>query len=165
MADKLKLEDTLRESKAEVARQEGAIRLLDEQNQDLEVRITELIQRIEELETQAFRPGQPGEVPGRLIPEELAPVEIRVGPSGAVGPPKIVGKIVAIRNDIASIDVGSAQGVRENMRMVITHNARFVGYLEIYEVDPGAAAGIVKDKQVEPQVGDTVSFPPPAKTD
>jgi TolA-binding protein len=170
---KLKLEDDLRQTRATGARLEGKVRLLQEQIQEREITISDLNLRIEEIEKEVRigqpAAGQPGEaLPGRpgtvgaIAPDtvQLLPVPVAAGGSRA---PKIVGKIIAIRNDIASINVGKAQGVRVGMKMVITQNARFVGYLQIEEVDTSESAGIVKDKQFDPQVGDQVAYPPPTQ--
>jgi len=167
----VKLKDDLNQSKAEVARLDSKVKLLEEQLQDRDVQIGELNQRIDELQDELIKQRaatprvvmQPGAIGGQGGAELVQPITIvGAGPAKAA---TIVGKIVAVRNDIASINVGKAHGVTVGMKMVITKNTRFVGYLQIEEVDASEAAGIVKDKQAEPQVGDQVSYPPPAGTD
>ncbi|MHC4981980.1 MAG: hypothetical protein ACYTF6_02290 [Planctomycetota bacterium] len=163
--DNVDLQDAIDESRAAVARLTNKVRSQEEQIEDREIMITELKNRIDELQDQLLKVRPIAELV--RPPEEAGAEYVGVFPLGEVpaGAPKIVGKITAIRNDIASIDVGKNHGVKDGMKMVITHNATFVGYLQIEQVDIAEAAGIVTDKRFEPQVGDEVSYPPPAKID
>jgi len=63
----------------------------------------------------------------------------------------------AIKGDVASISIGSAQGIELGMKLMIYRGQEFVAYLTIENVDTGEAAGIITDKLFEPKQGDTVS--------
>lgn len=69
------------------------------------------------------------------------------------------GTITAIQLDpgVASINVGSAQGVVKGARLIIYRRDQLVGYLKIVEVEPHQAAGIIQDKLLDPQQGDKVA--------
>jgi len=75
----------------------------------------------------------------------------------AVTPGKIAGTIKAVRGELASINIGSAQGVTRGLRLYIYRDASFVGHLRIDEVDEGESAGTIVDKQLDPVVGDKVT--------
>ncbi len=71
--------------------------------------------------------------------------------------PIINGTIVAVSGDnLASINIGSANGVKRGMEMVIMRGSELVGYLRIEEVDPNASAGIIVEKRLTPAQGDKV---------
>ncbi len=72
----------------------------------------------------------------------------------------INGTIRAVRDDVASINIGSAQGVKPNMELTIyrTENGgRYVGKLRVSEVSVNEAGGVVFDKQFDPRPGDKVT--------
>jgi len=71
---------------------------------------------------------------------------------------KITGKVIDVQDDLLSIDIGSAMGVQEGMRMVIHRKDQFVSYLRIEMVEKDEAVGVIVDKQIDPQKGDEV-FP------
>ena len=70
--------------------------------------------------------------------------------------PPIEGTILAVDGAIASINVGSARGVRRGMRLVIYRGSNYVGRLHIVEVNARSAAGSVVDSPLQPQIGDKV---------
>ncbi|MFP4356066.1 MAG: hypothetical protein ACLFUJ_13165 [Phycisphaerae bacterium] len=70
---------------------------------------------------------------------------------------KISGTITAVKNDIASIDAGSAAGVTKGMRFVIYRGENFVGYLNIEVVEASKSAGFVSGGELQAQIGDRVT--------
>ena len=81
------------------------------------------------------------------------------GDKVAVGTDKIIaGEIIAIdeKESLASINVGSAKGVEKGMRLVISRDAEFIGYLRIESVELNSSAGQVEDKEKDPAMGDKV---------
>ncbi len=70
----------------------------------------------------------------------------------------LVGEIIVwdAKNELASINIGSAKGVEKKMRLVISRGPKFVGYLRIESVELDRAAGVVVDKQLDPSRGDRV---------
>jgi len=96
--------------------------------------------------------------------EQVADLEKRApgtatGAAAAVAIPqgKVTGTITAVRGELASINVGAAQGVTRGQKLYIYRNASFVGYLRLDNVDEGGAAGTIIDKQLDPTVGDKVT--------
>jgi chromosome segregation ATPase len=71
---------------------------------------------------------------------------------------KINATITAVRGNLASINVGSAQGVKSDMKMYVyrVENGKttFVCNLLISNPEPGEAAGVIMDKVSEPRQGD-----------
>ncbi len=72
--------------------------------------------------------------------------------------PIINGTITAVITDdnLASINIGSANGVKRGMEMVVMRGSEFVGYLRIEEVDLTTSAGIIVEKILAPAQGDKV---------
>ena len=68
-----------------------------------------------------------------------------------------VATILAVKEGIASINAGSAKGIRSGMRLVVYRGAQFVGYLKIIEVEAQEAAGLMVDTAVQAQQGDKVT--------
>ncbi len=75
----------------------------------------------------------------------------------AVSSEKIIGTITAIKGDLASINIGSAKGVKRNMKLIIHRGPQMVAYLRIADVDIDQAAGVITDRQLEPMTNDKVT--------
>ena len=67
------------------------------------------------------------------------------------------GTILAVKEGIASINVGSAKGIRPGMRLVVYRGNRFVGYLKIVEVEAKEAAGLMVDTVLDVRPGDKLT--------
>jgi hypothetical protein len=74
-------------------------------------------------------------------------------PAPGVGP-KVTGTVTAIKGDIASINCGSAKGIKVGMIATISRGADYVCSLQIQTVDTNQAAGIVIRKKLDPAAGD-----------
>ena len=168
---KAKLEDDLRQEKAKSARLEGQWRLALEQVQSLSETIADLNSKITELETKISdllvqRPG-PRAGEGAPTPMPIGDMggggtaETVMFPHGA-GDTKIVGKVTAIRDDLISISVGKVHGVKPGVKMTVSSGGNLVGFLRVEVVETGQSAGILVDRQLDPQVGDRVEWPSPA---
>lgn len=122
----------LTQLRGELERSERVVKALERQLQDRE-------ERIVDLERQVRSPAG--------------------GAAAAVPVPKgqVTGTITSVRGELASINVGAAQGVTRGQKLYIYRNASFVGYLRLDEVDEGNAAGTIVDKQLDPTVGDKVT--------
>ncbi len=168
LASTLRLkDDELQQRKADLERLRGRLVLAQEQITEREQRIAELQTRIQELQDELLQGGpgvaQPapaGGTGGILYAQEGAGGTISIGQT-AVGPPSISGRIQGVRDNLASINVGSGQGVDTGMRMLISRGGSLVGYLVIERVTGDSAAGVVENRQMAPQVGDVVSYPVP----
>ncbi len=128
-------EDTLKEKQALADKLEKNVRFLRE-------RIAELNEQNSNLRDQLAAGGV--EKPGGAAPAPTPSVEIS-------------GTITAVKDNTASINVGSAKGVRDKMEMIIYRGGNLVGYLRIEEVNTTSAAGIIFNKQLQPMQGDKVT--------
>jgi len=133
-----RLQDQNRRTTAELTqirgkfeREQGLVRALQRQLQDRDERILELEKQ----------------VVGGVVAGKGAPT--------AAG--KITGAITAVESELASINIGSAQGVTRGLKLYIYRDASFVGYLLVDDVDEGEAAGTIVEKQLDPMVGDKVT--------
>ncbi|MFB3892729.1 MAG: hypothetical protein ACE15C_11975 [Phycisphaerae bacterium] len=76
-------------------------------------------------------------------------------PSPAVEP--VTGKITAVKDDMAAIDVGASKGIKSGQRLYIYRGGKFVGFLIVEHVEANGAAGVISEKQVAPAAGDKVT--------
>ncbi len=69
------------------------------------------------------------------------------------------GKITAVdlKNSLAEISIGSANGVKPDMKLHVTRGSEFICDLVILDVDADKAVGIIELVSKQPQKGDTVS--------
>ena len=127
---KAQLDADLRTTQGKFDRTSKLLAVTQEQKADLERRLMEVLAR-------GGRPAGEGEV---------------------TPPADISAAISAVRKTgTASIDIGSARGVRRGMRLVIHRADKLLGYLQVIEVAPDNSAGIVVGKRGEVKVGDRVS--------
>lgn len=124
------------QTRGKLEREERVVRALQRQLQDRDERIAELERGMER---------GPAGAPGTAAAATAAPTG------------KVEGTITAIKGDLASINIGSAQGVRNGNKLYVYRDARFVGYIQIREVDDAEASGIVVDRQLDPLPGDKVT--------
>lgn len=93
--------------------------------------------------------------------EDLLPPELRgkLAKETTVEPipdRPIEGTLTAISDDVGSINVGSAKGVKQGMRLIIFRGDKFVAHFKVSEVDINESVGIVVDRQADPVQGDKV---------
>jgi hypothetical protein len=137
-----KLQDMTKQWQQAVAaseRQDKLVKVLREE-------IAERDRQIEELTVQVEKAREAGAGAGEV--EGPGPTQ--------VGTP-ITGTLLAIKDNVASINVGSAHGVKPDMKMIIYRGGKFVGYLQVEEVAVNEAAGLVTDTQLQPVKGDKVT--------
>jgi len=142
-ADNFKLSET--NQKLDLQRQlyEQEIRLLKEQNFSL----------AEKLEKQRSRgpvsaSGQES-LPAGANEKASAATETESAP--------IIGQVTDVRVSLASISIGSAQGVKDGMEFIIYRNSQFLGKLRVNKVLPDQAAGELLQRQGNIQAGDKVT--------
>ncbi len=80
-------------------------------------------------------------------------------PQPQTRPINLNGRITQIdlKNKVAAISIGSAAGVRQEMKFHVTRGDRFVCDILIFDVDAEKAVGTLDLVQVEPQPGDLVA--------
>ncbi|HDZ69324.1 MAG TPA: hypothetical protein ENH43_02775 [Phycisphaerales bacterium] len=66
-------------------------------------------------------------------------------------------KKVDLKNSMASISIGSADGVKEGMKFHVTRGDKFLCDILIIDVDAEEAVGVLELVQQQPKVGDSVS--------
>jgi len=98
---------------------------------------------------------------------KVAAAAVPVTPEGAIARPDIPvardialqGLVTAVdlKNSIASISIGTADGVKEGMKFHVTRGDEFICDILIIDVDVEEAVGVLELVQQQPRVGDNVS--------
>lgn len=135
------LQKVNRDAIAEITQVRGKLERSERVVQALQSQLRDRDERIVELEKIAST-------------AHAAPGETKAAPPSSA---TVAGAITSVRGELASINVGSAQGVTRGLKLTIYRGANFVGYLRVDEVDEGEAAGTITDKQLDPTVGDKVT--------
>jgi uncharacterized protein (DUF3084 family) len=120
---------------------EQEIRLLKEQNYSLSERVEALRAKIQ---TAASGNDQGSSVAG---------AEAIAGSASSA----IIGEITSVRDALASISIGSAQGVKSGMVFTIYRGSTYLGKLQITQVQPELSAGELMQVQGRITSGDKVS--------
>lgn len=123
---------------------ERQIRLLRERNVMLEQMAEKLRGQI-----RAFAAGEPG--PG--LAEPAGKAAFVAEPEG----PSIKGQITEVRDSLASVSVGAAQGVRSGMEFIVYRGGQYLGKVKITRVWPDKAAGELAQVQGAIRRGDSVT--------
>ena len=97
--------------------------------------------------------------------QRLANIEKRVGPEDVsekdrlplTPEQKVTGTITAVRNNLASINIGSARGLKKGMQLIVYRGDQLVGFLKIERVQINEAAGVMIKKILAPKQGDKVT--------
>lgn len=66
----------------------------------------------------------------------------------------ITGTITAVDDQLVAINVGSANGIKKSMKLIVYRGGQFVGHIRIQQVKLSEAVGLVIDKKMNPQPGD-----------
>jgi hypothetical protein len=66
----------------------------------------------------------------------------------------ITGTISAVDNQLVAINVGSANGIKKGMKLIVYRGGTFVGHIRIQQVKLDESVGLVIDKKINPQPGD-----------
>ena len=72
----------------------------------------------------------------------------------------IRGRIIEVQGNIATISVGSSDGVQEGMTFVIYRGSDFVADIHITDVEPNLAAGRIQHARAKPKPDDMVADEP-----
>lgn len=130
------LTDKLKQTQLDMDRQGAIIKTLREQ-------LVERDDRLRQLEQQygITSPARPG-VPPTVVPRSDVPMN---------------GTVTGVKGDLASINIGSAKGVKPGMQLIIFRGAEYVAKLRVDQVDVGQSAGIISEKRLDPIQGDKVT--------
>jgi hypothetical protein len=132
-----RLTDQLKQTQLDLDRQGAIINTLREQLVERDDRIRQLEQQYGVTPTTPKPPTAPGTV-GR---SDVA----------------INGTVTGVRGDLASINVGSAKGVKPGMQLIIYRGSEYVAKLRVEQVDVGQSAGIISERKQDPIQGDKVT--------
>jgi myosin heavy subunit len=135
------LSNSLRQEQSQVARLKKSLNLQEEIVAEKNREIDELNEKILELE----RTG--------------ATVATTDGEAEVAAPANISGTVTAVRDNLASINIGSAQGVKEGMKLMVYRGENFVAYLRVEEVRVDRAVGTIADQRLQPMPDDKVASP------
>ena len=69
-------------------------------------------------------------------------------------------KILAVRDNLASISAGAKHGIKAGTKLLILREKKLVGILDIVEVASGASAGVVSNSKNGVKAGDDVQVAP-----
>lgn len=158
--------DELNKTQAEQIRQkksldETSARLLEKMAiiETLGAEKKRLVEEKTELQSKLDRFLQPlGKIAAPPVPVTPA---ITTAKPAEVAAPDIALKglvtVVDLKNKMASISIGSANGVKEDMKFYVTRGDEFICDILIIDVDVEEAVGVLGLVQQQPKVGDNVS--------
>jgi flagellar biosynthesis chaperone FliJ len=127
------------------------------QADSLESERRRLLEENSALEQQLAGAGKSGKMPS-VQPVTPAPAGVRSAPP-VTNQVSLTGKITEInlKNNLVTVSLGSADGVRTGMRFHVVRGDTFVCDIVITNVDVDRSAGTLQLIRQQPQVGDTVS--------
>jgi len=146
LAQKIQTENELRHKQDKITEQDAQIETLQAGRRVLDGRIKELQQEVEELARQI----------AKMETEGVASSVKAGGGTVAVveGDAKIEATVTAVKDSLASLNVGSASGIKKNMVFILYRGAEFVGNIRIADVGTTNCAGIVFEAVKEVRIGD-----------
>ncbi len=138
--------ETLRNKLAIIQSLETDKKRLIEEKTELQARMDKLLQPVGETTTPVVTITQPKIEIARPVPV----VAEKIGLKGLI-------TAVDTKNKMASISIGTADGVKEGMKFHVTRGDKFVCDLLIIDTDSEEAVGALELVQEQPKAGDTVS--------
>ncbi|MCD4825979.1 MAG: hypothetical protein K8S55_15415 [Phycisphaerae bacterium] len=138
MGQIIELGSSLKKTQADLERRTKSLAVVKEQSQRLKELLVEANKTIAKLEKGGGT--EEAATDGTPLPDH-----------------RVAGTITAIRNNLASINVGSAHGLKTGMKLIVYRGDQFVGRLKIEQVHVNEAAGVIVDKVLAPQQGDKVT--------
>ena len=134
------LNDQLRKAHADIEKHLLELGLLTRARQVLEEQVAQKDDELRDLRAQLKRLQETG----------VATVAVR--PQAKL--PKIEGTVTAVSKDIASLNVGSVDGVKKGMQFILYREDQFVAHLQVELVNASACSGILVDSQLDAKQGD-----------
>lgn len=142
LADQLRRsQDQIKEYLISLENAQKQARFLKEQLQAKQAEIEEYLGKIKQLEEEVARLRQSaGE----------AEVPVAAAPTAE----KIEGEVLAVKLDLASLNVGSASGVKKGMVFILYRGQTFLAHLRVADVGASTCAGVIFNRVGEVQKGD-----------
>lgn len=135
-----------------VNEQTAQIDVLVEQKRQYEQQLNILKEELERGSRQASRPGA-----GASMESPTGAAMQNVTALTPGGPTAIRGNVLEVSDNLVTISVGSADGVKKDMVFVIHRNDQYVGDVKISDVTPNRAAGKLVRTTGTPAKGDQVT--------
>ena len=123
------------------------------QLQSLEAERRRLLEQKKELESRMTTDRSPAREIIPVTPLNRTASPATIAPAGT----DVKGLVVEIQQNLITLSVGSADGVKEKMVFHITRGDRFLCDVIVTNVDINRCAGVLDLVQQSPQVGDTAS--------
>jgi chromosome segregation ATPase len=133
-------DELLKQKQADIDRLERVARVLREELVNREEQIKDLEQKIETMKASGLALSKDGTA-------EAAPVSDL----------EVTGTLTAVKDDMASINIGAGKGIVRGMKLIVYRGSSFVANLQVAEVDAYQAAGILVDRRLDPMPGDKVT--------
>jgi TolA-binding protein len=155
-AEQIKQRNELKETTDALIEKIAIVSTLQEKNKQMLEEKTELQTKLDQLLRQYGRviapptPVTPRREIARPAPAPAMPVTKDIGLKGLV-------TAVDLENSLAEISIGTADGVRNEMKFHVTRGDKFICDILILDVDSDRAVGILELVQQPPRVGDSVS--------
>ena len=151
-AEKIKQEKQLNETAADLLRKMAIIDTLKTDKKQLLEEKIELQNRLNKLLQQLGEVSAPP-VPVTTEKDRAKPapkVTVDIGLNGLVTD-------VDLKNSMAGISIGKADGVKEGMKFYVTRGKEFICEILIIDVNTEESAGFLEHVQQPPKIGDNVS--------
>ena len=149
-ADQIKMQKELKETTAALMEKMAVIETLQTENR-------RLLEDKSELQNKVEKPLQPK---GKVAAAPVVKAADKVKPAVADRQDAVIQgtvKKVDLKNSMASISIGSANGVREGMVFHVSRDNEFVCDILVIDVDTDQAVGALELLQKQPAVGDSAS--------
>lgn len=137
--------NALLEKMSIVAQQDERIKLLVEEKSELQNKLDQILRNY----------GKEAVTSAPVAPRVIEKVQPAAG-TKAIGLKGLVTRVDA-KNLLAQISIGTADGVKENMKFHVTRGDEFICDILILDVDTDKAVGILDRVQQQPKSGDNVS--------
>ncbi|MCF7974224.1 MAG: hypothetical protein K9N55_10445 [Phycisphaerae bacterium] len=150
-SDKIQLSKEYDETQSVLLEKLAVIASQDKQLRELEEEKSEIQGRLE----QYLR--QYGRTPAPATAATLVPSRVQMAqPVKAIGLKGLI-KDLDIQNNLAEISLGSADGVKEQMKFIVTRDSQFICNIVVLDVDADRSVGVLELIKDTPKVGDKVS--------
>lgn len=160
IAGRVRLRGELNDSRAQTNKFKDDVNQLNSALMDKEVAIARLERTVQRFrEDIAIKEKEIANLQ-RIVAEQGKPVAAAIDGVIPVGftddATVVIGTITAIDNDVASINIGAAKGIKKGMKLIVFREDNFVAFLQIRLVDLNTAAGVLVNKRLEPRQNDKV---------
>ena len=152
-AEQIKTQKELKDTSASLLEKMAIIETLETEKKRLLEQKTELQSKLDKL-LQPF--GKQAAAPIPVTPERTTAKPMKEALTSDIGLKGLVAN-VDLKNRLASISIGKADGVKEGMKFCVYRGDEYICDILIITVDSKESVGVLELVQQEPKVGDKVS--------